>query len=71
MRVVRRIIAALLLTVVLLLPTVIGTVAAIVFTPPGHALLARIATQWITRAVAGGVEIGEVRGNIWRQIESV
>lgn len=69
MRVVRRIIAALLLTVVLLLPTVIGTVAAIVFTPPGHALLARIATQWITRAVAGGVEIGEVRGNIWRQIE--
>lgn len=69
MRILRRIIAALFLPVVLLVPTVIGTVAAIVFTPPGHALLARIATKWITGAVAGGVEIGEIRGDIWEHVE--
>lgn len=69
MRVIRRIIAVLFLPIVLLVPAVIGTVAAIVFTPPGHALLARIATQWITRSVAGSVEIGAIRGNIWEHIE--
>ncbi len=69
MRIVRRIIAVLFLPIVLAVPTVIGTVAAIVFTPPGHALLARIATQWITRSVAGAVEIGAVRGDIWKHIE--
>ena len=69
MRVIRRIVAALFLGLVLLLPTVIGTVAAIIFTPPGHAVLARIATQWITRSVAGAVEIGTVRGDIWKHIE--
>lgn len=69
MRIVRRIIAALFLPLVILVPTVIGTLAAIIFTPPGHALLARIATKWITDAVAGRVEIGKVSGNIWEHID--
>jgi hypothetical protein len=69
MRVFRRIATALLLPIVLLVPTVIGTVVAIVVTPPGHALLARIASQWITRSVAGSMEIGAVRGDIWGHIE--
>jgi hypothetical protein len=61
MRIVRRIVAVLFLPIVLAVPTVIGTVAAIVFTPPGHALLARIATQWITRSVAGAVATRRAR----------
>jgi len=69
MKVFRRILAALLLPILLAVTTAIGTVAAIVFTPPGHALLARIATRWITDAAAGAVEIGEIRGNIWNSIE--
>lgn len=69
MRVLRRIIAILLLPVLLVVATVIGTVAALIFTPPGHGLLARVATTWITGAAAGRVEIGEIRGNIWEHIE--
>ena len=68
MRVLRRIIAALLLPVLLAVPTAIGTTAAIVFTPPGHILLARIATAWISGAAAGRVEIGKISGNIWEHV---
>ena len=69
MRVVRRIIAALLTPLVILVAVVVGTTGAIVFTGPGHGLLARIASKWITGAVAGGMEIGAIRGNIWNHIE--
>ena len=68
MRVLRRIIAALLLPVLLAVTTAIGTTAAIVFTPPGHILLARIATAWISGAAAGRVEIGKISGNIWEHV---
>ncbi len=69
MKVFRRILAALLLPILLAITTAIGTVTAIVFMPAGHALLARIATRWITDAAAGVVEIGDIRGNIWNTIE--
>jgi len=69
MRVVRRIIAALLTPLVILVAVLIGTTGAIVFTGPGHGLLARIASKWITGAVAGEMEIGAIRGNIWNHIE--
>ena len=69
MRVIRRIIAALLTPLVILVAVIVGTTGAIVFTAPGHALLARIASKWITGAVAGGMEIGAIRGNIWNHIE--
>ena len=66
---VRRIVAALLTPIVILAAVVIGTVGAIVLTPSGHGLLARIASKWITGTVAGGMEIGAIRGNIWNHIE--
>lgn len=69
MRTLRRIVAALFVPIVIILTTVIGVLAAVVFTTPGHSLLARIATKWITGAVAGRVEIGRVSGNIWEHID--
>lgn len=69
MRIVRRIIAALLTPLVIVVAVVVGTVAATVLTPPGHALLARLASRWISGAIAGGMEIGAIRGNIWSHIE--
>ncbi|MGH7523199.1 MAG: translocation/assembly module TamB domain-containing protein, partial [Gemmatimonadales bacterium] len=69
MRTVRRIVAALLTPLAVVIAVVIGTVAATVLTPPGHALLARIASRWISGAIAGGMQIGAIRGNIWSHIE--
>lgn len=69
MRVIRRIIAAMVLPVLVVVAALVGTLAAVVFTPAGHRLLARVATEWITRSVAGEVVIGAVRGNIWGHIE--
>lgn len=69
MRILRRIIAALLTPLVVGVTVVVGTGGAIVLTSPGHALLARVASQWITGAVAGGMEIGAIRGNLWSRIE--
>jgi autotransporter translocation and assembly factor TamB len=69
MRVVRRMVGVLLAPIVVLLAVVVGTVVAVVLTPAGHALLARAATRWISSAVAGDVQIGAVRGNIWSHVE--
>lgn len=46
----------------------IGIGAAVLFLPAGHALLGRAATKWISRRVAGSVEIRSVRGDVWREI---
>jgi hypothetical protein len=69
MRTVRKVLGALMAPLVIVVATVIGTVAAIVITRPGHALLARVATAYITRGAAGRVEIGGISGNIWGHIE--
>ena len=69
MRLVRRIVATLLTPLVLAVTVIVGTLGAVLLTPPGHALLARIASRWISGAVAGGMEIGAIRGNIWNHIE--
>ena len=68
MRVFRHVLAALILPVLLVVAMVLGTVSAIVFTPPGHGLLARLATRWITDASSGTIEIGKISGNIWEHI---
>ncbi len=69
MRVIRRVIAAVLAPILVALAVVIGTVAAVVLTPAGHALLARAATRAISGAVAGDVYIGAIGGNIWSHID--
>lgn len=69
MRTLRRVVAAMMAPLVVLASTALGTVAAIVLTSPGHALLARIATSYITGAAAGRVEIGGIGGNLWNHIE--
>ncbi|MES1259338.1 MAG: hypothetical protein ABUL71_01990, partial [Gemmatimonadota bacterium] len=69
MRILRRLLAVLILPILVVLTTVIGGTGVIVMTQPGHALLARIATSWITAAAAGTVEIGEIKGNLWDAIE--
>lgn len=63
-----------LLFVVGSLATVAGVLVALVLTPPGRALLARVVTEGLNRFVAGSVSIGAVAGSftgdlILRRIE--
>ncbi|HEY3934163.1 MAG TPA: translocation/assembly module TamB domain-containing protein [Gemmatimonadales bacterium] len=69
MRGARRVVVTIITAVLLLIPAALGTFGALVLTAPGHALLARIASRWITGAVAGAVEIGALRGNLWDHLE--
>ena len=64
MRWVRRITAGLLAPPTVIVATVLGTLAALLWSPPGRALTARVATDMITRRVNGRVEIGAIRGNV-------
>ncbi len=67
-RVAQRVAAGLVLPLLVLVCGAIGIGAAVLFLPAGHTLLGRAATKWISRRVAGEVEIGGVRGDIWREI---
>ncbi|MGH7594594.1 MAG: hypothetical protein ACRELE_12195, partial [Gemmatimonadales bacterium] len=69
MRLIRRLIAALLVPLIIVVAATVATVGALILTPPGHGLLARVATEWISGAVAGSLHIGAIRGNIWNHIE--
>lgn len=64
MRWVRRITAGLLAPPTVIVAAVLGTLAALLWSPPGRALTARVATDMITRNVNGRVEIGAIRGNV-------
>ena len=64
MRWVHRLTAGLLLPPAVVLATVGGTVAALLWTTPGRAVTARLATAWLTGNVAGRIEIGSLEGNI-------
>ncbi len=67
-RIVRGILAALLGPPLIAMATVVGGMLVLLYAPPGRALTARLATQWITGAVAGRVEIGAIRGGIVRHL---
>ncbi|MGH7583280.1 MAG: translocation/assembly module TamB domain-containing protein [Gemmatimonadales bacterium] len=69
MRTIRRILAALLLPIAVIVAVVIGTAVAVLYTPRGRVLLARIATRWISDHVDGRVEIGAIGGNLWHHID--
>lgn len=51
-----------------LIATLLGTALALLYSPPGRSLTARLATQMITARVAGRVEIGAIRGNLLRHL---
>lgn len=68
MRWARRLTAGLLLPPTLVLATVVGTLAALLWTPPGRALTTRLATQILSGAVAGRIEFGSIGGNLLRHI---
>jgi hypothetical protein len=68
-RAVRRAVLTVIGLILLLIPAALGTFASLVLTVPGHALLARIASDRITGAVAGSVAIGGLRGNLWNHVE--
>lgn len=57
-------VAALLGPPLVVIAAVTGTVAVLLFAPPGRALTARLLTERITGAVAGRVEIGSLGGGI-------
>lgn len=64
MRWVKRITAGLIAPPTVIVATVLGTIAALIWSPPGRALSARLATDLITASVDGRVEIGAIRGNV-------
>lgn len=68
MRFARRLTAGLLFPPLVAVATLLGAVAALLWTPPGRRLTARLATEIITGSVAGRVTIGAIRGNILRHI---
>ncbi len=68
MRWVRRLTAGLLLPPAVVLATLAGTVVALLWTVPGRAVTARLATSWLTGNVAGRIEIGSLAGNILNHV---
>ena len=64
MRWVRRVTTGLMAPPTVIVATVLGTFAALLWSPPGRALSARLATDLITSSVNGRVEIGAIRGNV-------
>ncbi|MBA2292102.1 MAG: translocation/assembly module TamB domain-containing protein [Gemmatimonadales bacterium] len=64
MRWLKRITAGLAVPPTVIVATILGTVAALIWSPPGRALSARLATDLITASVDGRVEIGAIRGNV-------
>ena len=64
MRWVRRATAGILGPPTVIVATLIGTIAALIWSPPGRALTARLATDLITASIAGRVEIGAIRGSV-------
>ncbi len=64
MRWVKRITAGLVAPPTVIVATILGTVAALIWSPPGRALSARLATDLITSSVDGRVQIGAIRGNV-------
>ncbi|HEX3927642.1 MAG TPA: translocation/assembly module TamB domain-containing protein [Gemmatimonadales bacterium] len=68
MRLLRRLLAMLLVPVLLVLATVVGSGAVLLQLPLGRPLLARLATRWISAHVAGSVAIAGLHGDLWRHI---
>ncbi|HEY4319751.1 MAG TPA: translocation/assembly module TamB domain-containing protein [Gemmatimonadales bacterium] len=68
MRTVRRVAAVLLVPLMILVTTMIGLTAAIVLTPPGRAMLARVASAFISGSAAGTIQIGSIGGNLWDHV---
>ncbi len=69
MRRVRRwLTAGFMLPLLTLTAGLLGTAAAVLWTPPGQALLARVVTTAISARVAGRVEVGQVRGLLWNHV---
>ncbi len=67
-RVLRRVIAWSVGPPLVIVAAVIGTALALMYTPPGRALTARILTDVISSNVAGDVSIGGIRGSIIRHL---
>ncbi|MEO8478502.1 MAG: translocation/assembly module TamB domain-containing protein [Gemmatimonadota bacterium] len=63
-RTVRRVLAWSVGPPLVLLATVAGTLLALMYSPPGRALLARSAGDWLTGRIAGQLEIGAMGGNL-------
>ncbi|HET9066427.1 MAG TPA: translocation/assembly module TamB domain-containing protein [Gemmatimonadales bacterium] len=63
-RLVRRVLAWSVGPPLVLLATVAGTLLALMYSPPGRALLARSAGDWLTGQIAGRLEIGAMHGNL-------
>ncbi|HET9132884.1 MAG TPA: translocation/assembly module TamB [Gemmatimonadales bacterium] len=68
MRWLRRLVATVLGTPLVLIAAVLGTMLALLYAPPGRALTARLLTEAITARVAGTVTIGAIRGGILRHV---
>lgn len=67
-RMIRRVAAWSVGPPLVLLAAVVGTTLALLYSPPGRALTARLATEYITARVAGRVEIGAIRGGLLRHL---
>ena len=67
-RIVRRIAAWSVGPPLVLVAGVLGTMLALLYSPPGRRLTARLVTDFISGRVAGRVEIGAIRGNIVRHL---
>ncbi|MEO5798656.1 MAG: translocation/assembly module TamB domain-containing protein [Gemmatimonadales bacterium] len=65
---VRRITAGVLLPPAVVLATIAGTAVSLLWTTPGRALSARLATSWLSNSVAGRIHIGSLGGNILNHI---
>lgn len=63
-RTVRRVLAWSVGPPLVLLATAAGTLLALMYSPPGRALLARTAGDWLTGRIAGQFEIGAMSGNL-------
>ena len=51
-----------------ILAAALGTVVALLYTPPGLALTARVATSVLSDNVAGRISIGRIRGGLLRHV---
>ena len=67
-QVVRRVLAWSVGPPLIVVAAALGTVLAMLYTPPGLALTARLATSVISDNVAGRVSIGRIRGGLLRHV---